>query len=121
MAARYAAIEEVLLAGFFSLAGNKEHAIAGFDIEVLLAEAGYGQRDPIMGLIGPLNVVGRIPAAHVGSPLHQTEQMVETDGRAGVGGKIKFAHVTTSLERCNFQSRRQSGRPNGKNLGAGNG
>ena len=50
----------VALLLFGALALHREHAFAHFQVQVFLAEARHRQRNAVMGLVGALDIVGRI-------------------------------------------------------------
>src|SRR5205814_3661176 len=93
-AAGNALIEDVLALGLvalFALARNAEHAIVQLHVQVLLGEARDRDGDAVMGLVGALDVVGRVAIAGVvlGYLIQHVEQPVEADGRTEKRGKIE--------------------------------
>jgi hypothetical protein len=50
-----------LLLGVFAFSSDGQHAIAQLNVQILLAEASDGKRDPIVSLIRALDVVGGKP------------------------------------------------------------
>ena len=82
------------MSALFALAGDRQHAVAHLDVQVLLGEAGDRDRDAVVGLVGALDVVGGIAVAGIDGLFEHVEQMVEADGGTEIGGKI--THVTTS-------------------------
>src|SRR5579862_93468 len=86
-----------------ALALHHQHAFAHLDIQFLFAEARDRQRDAVMGLVGALDVVGRIGLRSLilRDRIQKVEQPVEADGRSEQGGEIKATHVHSLLsKRC---------------------
>src|SRR5262249_55235687 len=89
-----AMVEIALLLAVFTLARERQHAIADLDVQIFLGKACDRDRDPIVGLIGTLDIVGRVAVAGIDGRIEHVEQMVESDGGTEIGGKV--THSTTS-------------------------
>src|SRR3954454_4392490 len=102
-ALRDAAVQVLdVLLGLLNLALHRQHVLVRDELEVLLAEAGDGHRDPVGVLAGLHDVVGRVGQVARGLTEGGVEQLVEAveaDRRPEEGGKVKVTHRKSSRER----------------------
>src|SRR5262249_30823922 len=82
------------------LAADRQLALPGLDVEVGLQEAGHRDRNAVVVLAGPLDIVGRVTRRAVtsGNVIEEGKQPVEADGRTIEGSKIKSSHSISSFE-----------------------
>src|SRR5271156_6072267 len=85
-------VAALLLVVGLLLASERQRVLLCFDREISVGEAGDCNRDAIVILSGPRDVVGRIARCrpfHAVNLVEQREQPVEANGRTIVGSKIK--------------------------------
>ncbi|CAH1663905.1 hypothetical protein CHELA20_52492 [Hyphomicrobiales bacterium] len=80
------------------LATDGEGVLLHLDAEVFIREARDSDRDAIVVLAGPLDVIGRIGRRAVDARrlVEQREKPVKADGGTIEGGKIKLTHSISS-------------------------
>ena len=79
-----------------ALAVDGQDAVAHFDVEILLGEAGDRQGDAVMILVGALDIVGRIARGAFGL-IQKIKQAIEADGGTEKRGIIQ-THDDNLLE-----------------------
>ena len=78
-------------------AADHQLVVLECDREVVLAEAGHGQRDAVGGVAALLDVVGRIPVvAGLGGAFHQPVELLEPQ-KIGMRGEGHLGHVLQAL------------------------
>src|SRR3984957_4576497 len=82
------------------LASERQRVLLCFDREISVGEAGDRDRNAIVVLAGPRDIVGWIAGCrrfHAADLVEHGEQPVKANGRTIVGSKIKRTHSMTSF------------------------
>src|ERR1700678_3154636 len=93
-------VAALLLVVGLLLASERQRVLLCLDREIRVGEAGDCNRDAIVVLAGPRDIVGwiaRYRAFHAADLVEHGEQPVKANGRTIVGSKIKRTHSMTSL------------------------
>ena len=92
------------------VAADRQGVFLDLDVELALGKARDRNRDAIVVLAGPLDVVGRITGRAVAELVEEGKQPVEADGRTIEGSKIESSHSKSSLSDMQWSTRSGSDR-----------